>query len=1388
MNRISLFVRTLFLTLTLALSVSAYGQSAQTQKQSLPLTAGTILHDKTVYVASAGSIIGDVSFPNALQVAEGATATIYIPKGVTLTVQGANAQGLTGAGAGILVPSTSTLYITGEGTLIAIGGNAANGGDGTNGANGTTSGKTAVSGKGGDGGYGGGGGAAAIGGSGGDGGAIAAGAKSLSARRGSEGENGLPDFPESSDCNGKDGNAGGTMGNVYILGSVIVQTTNGSNGTAGGNAGYHGTAISKSSNATIWAGGGGAGAGGGAGYGALYGIGGGGAGAGGGAAGGSGAADSGNKNTPNQNNIYGHASSASGYGEGAVNGAVNNNTTSTGVSTPRDGGAALNNGTEVFKRFGGYGGEIGGKAGARGGNGYTYVLDGSVDITGATIGNKISLSEVPSTLDVNIKLNNQNDEPADYITATIGEIMPSVQKPIRGGYEFMGYYTQPNGGGTQIYGPDGNAVDDKRCDYVQSDNPVLYAHWILMTYTITWNYKYYDGSQGMEVIVPDTERCKSANVVLRLNDGTTHQFLMSVAPAESQIEIDNTVVLRDVVSTDIFNKIVSVQSVEPVKPAGSESDVVQISLDYMTESSASIFYDPTRYMVKWSVNVNSDKKPEYLLINVKRGLSSTTSDASMDGEDPTRYSNLRIRLNADGTYDGSAILRYQDDNGSKYYYSLEVVGARDDSGHDIIFSTPIVSLGKTDGVMSCDKPVSGPTIPEPARISLALDLASLTFDPNDGILSDETPETLWDAPNTVVNIPTSYTASLANYTYYGWGYTRETKEDGVLTSVNIGSGKTVYAVLLDKTPPEIVFGTYTKETTGYQIPVTISDAISEDNIIYYALYDNNPGDPTIDDPIWEDASKTTKKILPHGHSSTESVKFNTTSVVYLHVKAVDASGNAAVASKEIKVDTKAPVVTAYPNMDVFCKTSVVVDMTDDVGITSYSVTNYSGAYTDIADGKTFTLPIPSSGSVDYTITVSDAAGNTTVRTITIWADHDFANGIDMPAKEPTESGEGNFRYKKCLHCNHIILLRGNPDEMIDITNEEQRGRWIIPSGAVLIMSYGSGVTDYPHYDVLDYKSYINEAITTANTTANASVVRITKNTALASSDASSPALVNPTSKPMIYLDLNGKKIVTASGNDWTKDITGQAKVTILLRDNGKLPYVNKSVVTSTSPILYTRELTAVQAGTWQSLYIPIPFVTPDQEEYTIAQYSSRLSRKDPAANGEVVMKVAYVDASTQMVAYHPLFIKAGDNGTAKTIAINAVSGTALPASSAWNTNTQNGDGDGFTFMGGVAGDAPLSGANGAPNYWVLLNNGTFWWAANGQQQRAYRWYVQPEEQLAHIRFAAMVDDEPTAIDEVECTSLSNELKIYTIDGRKINASAPLHRGIYIINGKKVFIK
>ena len=223
----------------------------------------------------------DLTFTNSTAGGSGltilGTVYFYVPQGVTVTCTGANANGTTGAGAGIELTEGNTLHLLGSGTLNATGGNAANGGNG--GAGGDAGWDSNYwSGTGGTGGNGGGGAGAGIGTRGGNGGQGGAGAASVTTEwKAAGGGSGIA---------GHAGTTAAAMGSFYRLQSLVnlsakggTAGTSGSAGSAGKSAFYDGTGYNYTA-----AGGGGGGAGGFGGAAANIGTGGPGGGGGGGGA------------------------------------------------------------------------------------------------------------------------------------------------------------------------------------------------------------------------------------------------------------------------------------------------------------------------------------------------------------------------------------------------------------------------------------------------------------------------------------------------------------------------------------------------------------------------------------------------------------------------------------------------------------------------------------------------------------------------------------------------------------------------------------------------------------------------------------------------------------------------------------------------------------------------------------------------------------------------------------------------------------------------------------------------------------------------------------------------------------------------------------------------
>ncbi len=107
--------------LAILATVAAISASAATVKD---------LSDKEVLTIDANTTWYGTTGQSPINVPGNTRAVINIKKGVTLTVYGADASGQTFGVPAIYVPRTATLYITGEGKLVAVGGNGDNGGNG----------------------------------------------------------------------------------------------------------------------------------------------------------------------------------------------------------------------------------------------------------------------------------------------------------------------------------------------------------------------------------------------------------------------------------------------------------------------------------------------------------------------------------------------------------------------------------------------------------------------------------------------------------------------------------------------------------------------------------------------------------------------------------------------------------------------------------------------------------------------------------------------------------------------------------------------------------------------------------------------------------------------------------------------------------------------------------------------------------------------------------------------------------------------------------------------------------------------------------------------------------------------------------------------------------
>lgn len=107
--------------------------------------------------------------------------------------------------------------------------------------------------------------------------------------------------------------------------------------------------------------------------------------------------------------------------------------------------------------------------------GYTYDF-------GIPSGCEVTFVDYGSSFAVTISFDQQGGSGGSAsATAIYGATMPSIYVPTRTGYTFGGYWTEPDGGGTQYYTASGTSARD--CG--STGNATLYAKWTANTYSVT---------------------------------------------------------------------------------------------------------------------------------------------------------------------------------------------------------------------------------------------------------------------------------------------------------------------------------------------------------------------------------------------------------------------------------------------------------------------------------------------------------------------------------------------------------------------------------------------------------------------------------------------------------------------------------------------------------------------------------------------------------------------------------------------------------------------------------------------------------------------------------------------------------------------------------------
>lgn len=227
-------------------------------------------------------------------------------------------------------------------------------------------------------------------------------------------------------------------------------------------------------------------------------------------------------------------------------------------------------------------------------------------------------------------------------------------------------------------------------------------------------------------------------------------------------------------------------------------------------------------------------------------------------------------------------------------------------------------------------------------------------------------------------------------------------------------------------------------------------------------------------------------------------------------------------------------------------------------------------------------------------------------------------------------------------------------------------------------------------------------------------------------------------------------------------------------------------------VRYTRTFSDKVVAKWQCLYVPFDIkVTNDMlNDFDFAELYM-ISYKDANNNGEIedneplVMLLMKQNAGKVLHANTPYFIKAKTAGT-KSIEVESATLKASAMGTVYCCTTKHE----YTLTG-IYDTFNING------YYTMGVSGGFNYYDVDTDMKANRWYMQvnsltgEDEPTAGVRqILIMVDGEDDTTGLMDITSNNKTAKdgIYTLDGRKVNDSQNLRRGIYLINGKKVFVK